>query len=1214
MSSEIKDYSKFGKTVLTNYINDECERRLFLELSRNYKELWINPIRKIKKPKFIRSDKSAKLGKDYEQKVYEILGKNFACINKPRNEKKVSASSLSKVFLERLYSEMNKNDNERVLLLEFEFKIPDTYFLDIFKPKSSSIKIPIEFTYQRPDIIILENYLCNIEGKSKELMPNGRLRTLPKEELDKRHGISIIDIKYIKDENIGKRQFVEIFYYLRTLSYYLRKKGLLDKYYVKIDSNGILPSIEKLEELGKKKDYKDFMQLIVPLSWNESIRIYNKVFDSIKKLWGQAPCSIESIPVNIQPTCGYCNFIEDCKCSLGMVNEHKPEEWSVRLLPYTEQSVAEKLIEKGYKTIGDVEKKIKDFEVGITPEAIYSELPLLELKAKAIIKERSIFPEKGKTHVYALPRYTPISLVFAVETDPMFDKIFAVALYFNMYVHPNNKYHSVFAQWWREWKRALQQNLNPQEIKAILDPILFHEISIEEIESFLDSLKFLKKFQILLPGDTLKESVIKQTRTFYQFSYINQDLTQNSEVKLGKKIVKRLHDIIEISNIVEKYVGIEDEYKGKKYWTSPLMGIYYWGSEQYENFQKMLQRHIDEFISDEKIINEFTEVISWIAPSDSEVKHPYQHKKIFDLQKFIETILGFPCVINYTWHEIAEKELDIKSNKKYWAQHFNYMDFGYWHELIAEKNRKKFLEKFDDIPKEVIEESKEKIDKQSKELKKQIRHKVRQINNILSVFQRNARPSISRHAHPMKITEFQSIPLDSNFHSIAQVWYLYSKLNGTTSEMDVELIRTNFPEFGIAKLRIAEVKDFGRTSYFDVEDNKIKYFFDIVGLSTNVKMGEGDRVLLIPDEMRDIRVGNWTRQWIITIEKMIWDSEINGYKVMSEETKNNVLDLYEASSKYQGKKTKWYLYPISMDVWSTKLHNRNGLLERKSFGISWLGKRLSYLWRIRATQSLVWPDNWIFNSANVYLYSPEIILEFQKKKSEADNQKLISNLYPKPDPSQEHAILKALNNIIYAIKGPPGTGKSQTIAALVDEYLTRRKKNKKNINRILITAFSYSAIRVLINKLRNSLDISGNPTITAKTQMIFLRSPSQKAIEDHSSLRHVDDLVRIGSAWRWNDKKRIITSTKTLEEQLENNVIIFGNAHQLYHLEERVYPTFSFDLILVDEASQVPVDQAMSFLQFIKNSKFHLKPEFDNPIEGKEVESPKSCREFASYQ
>ncbi|KKK50721.1 hypothetical protein LCGC14_3122190 [marine sediment metagenome] len=49
-----------------------------------------------------------------------------------------------------------------------------------------------------------------------------------------------------------------------------------------------------------------------------------------------------------------------------------------------------------------------------------------------------------------------------------------------------------------------------------------------------------------------------------------------------------------------------------------------------------------------------------------------------------------------------------------------------------------------------------------------------------------------------------------------------------------------------------------------------------------------------------------------------------------------------------------------------------------------------------------------------------------------------TSIYPRPDIFQVEAIKNSLQNTISAILGPPSTGKSQTIAALLDEYLCRR--------------------------------------------------------------------------------------------------------------------------------------------------------------------------------
>lgn len=275
---------------------------------------------------------------------------------------------------------------------------------------------------------------------------------------------------------------------------------------------------------------------------------------------------------------------------------------------------------------------------------------------------------------------------------------------------------------------------------------------------------------------------------------------------------------------------------------------------------------------------------------------------------------------------------------------------------------------------------------------------------------------------------------------------------------------------------------------------------------------------------------------------------------------------------------------LTFDAWSNKLFNASnpdvrGLLQRSDFGTSWLGHRLSFLWRIGSNPALALPSDHTSESPCAYLYAPEL---FRHVRNENPSNDLLTTIHPEPDASQKKAIITSLNNVVSAILGPPGTGKSQTVAALIDEYLCR---NKNKSVKILVTSFSYTALRVVVEKIREkSRDKDGNPTLSSRTQLLFIRSERESKIESKDGCRDVDDLVRSpNQSWKFNGKPRIITPTNLLEEQLEENCIVFANAHQLYHLLERVESDFAFDLVCVDEASQLPVDHILSSLQFVRN-------------------------------
>jgi len=422
-----------------------------------------------------------------------------------------------------------------------------------------------------------------------------------------------------------------------------------------------------------------------------------------------------------------------------------------------------------------------------------------------------------------------------------------------------------------------------------------------------------------------------------------------------------------------------------------------------------------------------------------------------------------------------------------------------------------------------------------------------------------------------------STRLERQFHDIASQWYTFSRLNATFQELDCSNFRTTYPELGIGKLVIGKVTNLSET---DTGDDFF-YNFDLEGLSSNMKLSEGDYVYLVPFELRDWMGSFWN--WLVIIDEMVWDPFENCYHVTTEEKRNSVIT--SCQEKHSKNDPEWFLYPHSSDPWSRKLYSargRDGLLQGFNFGISWLGQRLIYLLQLKPQERLMFPQNYEFQLPEVYLFAPELLPRTADPITD-----LQSAIHPTPDQSQEKAIISSLNSTISNIQGPPGTGKSQTIAALIDEAITRSDGSL----RILVTAFSYSALRVVVEKLQQSTDENGNSTNAAKAEKVFIRSSSQEKFQDpHNCVKITKDLCRRGRRWILNDSIPIHSRNK-LERHLDETFIIIANAHQLFNLSERteggsmrnIAEDFYFDLIIVDEASQLPPDFFMSSLQFVRN-------------------------------
>jgi len=750
----------FNKQVLTRYVQTECERQLFLDLAQKRPTYWLDPNREIEKPNKLHkgSKNLKKLGNKYEKHVYSYLItlKNVDYHKTLDNE--IENIELTAFRLNRIHNSLINKEFEYKILLEAQYENPLSFFTNLFDLNKPHDILPIEYSNQRPDITIIGNVIYDTDN-IRELLPDGVIREVPKEEMNTRFGISAIDIKNIRDINIGKKQFTEIIYYLWTLSYFLKENNLNDKFFVRIDGNGILHKLHD-QDLDNIKDIKDLNNNIIKLHWEDSLRIFNRLLIKIKELWKKSPCAIKSIEVNIQPNCGYCYYIEDCKKTLGMDGKTEPKDWSLKLIPYTSMSIAQQLIEKNYSTIGDVANNIKRFPIKSIPEPVYPELPLLELKARALMEKNLINPRPGHVHAFSIPKYTNMAINFAVETDPANQRVYTASLYFFMSVSSKSSYSFMNDNWWKIWMEAIEHSTNAKEIHKKLNEYLIREIPLELVESFLYYLTRLKKVLIFPRGEQKNDGTLrKQTIVIYQFANVNEGDSDETEGRFARKIIVKLNYLLEMCNIIENYIVTDAREAGRYY--GPTTSVFYWSRRQLNNFQDMLERNLNFLLNDSKAMRAFESIMALFTPSDSEVTHPYQHKKLFNLQAFTETIFGFPSIITYTWHDIAQREINAQINPRYWIPHFNYMDFNNWYEYIL-------LKTDENVDEDAIKKKKKKI-------QSQIMFKVRTINSLRMKFQTDFGTAISKYSRVINKSLFKSVFLNQDYHPIAQVWYLFSK-------------------------------------------------------------------------------------------------------------------------------------------------------------------------------------------------------------------------------------------------------------------------------------------------------------------------------------------------------------------------------------------------------------------------------------------------------
>lgn len=1182
---------QINKAMLSKFIMSECERQLFLEMGKDDAS-WISPLRPVEKDDFPRhSYYLENEGKAFEQRVYDCLKKLPGVVyHGYYDDDDKRYPLLTRELLLDAHRQCTSTRKPTVLI-EHQLYTPRSFLVQLYPPKGTAIpatpaSFPVESRPVRPDILILQTATPEDtkDGDGvRAFMPDGSTCLLAGADVQGKVGITILDNKFTNEDKVNKKQFMEIMYYAWNISCYLKENGLDGKFFVHAKGNGIVPrdstaepfSVSSVDELRAK---------VVEVRESEGERIMSYAATAVRSLWRRAPCPIEDVPLKIQPTCGFCSFLNDCAKSLKAGGEEHPESWAIDLIPYTSVSTIQQLKDAGFHTIADVAKNIRKLPLGSTPNPIYPEITRLEMKANALLFNKEYYPAAGMVHAYSIPKFTPIAITFCIEYDQGNEIVFAAGLRFTATMPPDSPHALRFEHWCNTWGRT-PGSADLDAVKPALERLLLMEVKRDDLAAYQEAVKGLGSMETFFKGDpTKKGEPTKQTFMRFNFANVNQGIDKQDEESFVKSFVDKVHAIMVLCNILERYLACEDKIPGKVY--APNTGIFYWAEEQRLHLQDMLERHVKPLVNDPAMKDKFSEVITWFTPSDSEVNHPYQHRKLYDIQAFVETVVGFPHIINYSWHRIGKKILgmDKDFNRYFWLPHFNYMDFHPWHDYLNMK-------------KGDVEKRKEKRES----IVKQILHKIRTIDELRRHFQIDAGRHVSRHSKPMPARDYGSVRLGEEHNAFARVWFMYAKLSGAMAEWEAEYFRTMYPEYSIGKLAAAEIEDL---KIIKNPDESFWYNFILRGMSANMKVAEGDRVLLIPEELRDLLIGQWNPPWVVEIEDITWDASIPGYSVRTAKTKHNLQDLYvsEVTDKVSG--ARWYIYPTARDNWSRKLYSNNGktlgLLERKNLGTSWLGFNLAQLWDVSSRHPLSMPRSWKFDAPEAYLYAPALLGAASKPVTP-----LLTSVHFPPDPSQAAAIQEALSRIVYGIQGPPGTGKTQTIAALIDEFYLRQKQAGRQA-RVLVTAFSYAAIRVIIDKILKSNDASGKSTPVARMQLVFLRSENQEPCGDS----RVHDLEHGASSWKWDGQGRLVTEKKPLDNLLEEDFILFANAHQLYYLNDRVTEDFVVDMIVVDEASQVPIDHILASLQYVKPNDVCIKPAGSLPVKDLALAKPLDIDEF----
>ncbi|MCH8905749.1 MAG: AAA family ATPase [Candidatus Heimdallarchaeota archaeon] len=1243
----------FSKGEFNRYVSSNCQRQLFLELSErgeNWDDWRLDET-------IIEYDKSIERpiqafqlreGKKYQEEIYSELhriGHLQSTYNPNLNQNPVIRPPAGTHYLllpETIRSLIKVATFTPVLLIEHKYQVPQDFEDRIFELHLSSCI---------PDILYLRS-IKSLEGNFARLVTKtGSVESVDIQQNLELIVVSVIDIKSTAIQNVSNKHFSEILYYLQTLNAWVYENKLEDVIRISIEDNGIFARSEKFRPTLIQEIVQDAAFVLLPyddveILWDQFVNDLNAV-NLIK------PTSRQSFPVNFGVYCEQCDYLYDCfnQCGVELLDNNQQAftvDTTVDIIPNLTTSIKLQLRDRQIISLRQLQDSLDQLGSTELPHPFNSEIPTLRQKVPALISNQVIPATQGSYYSTSIPRFSNNVVSFVIEKEPTSDYSYLFSLSIDSRYSREAGDPSIrrlYLGWLQVFDQYLASNSPIQSGRASgqaatdhILPILsargFPNISEADCIQFLQSLDYFYKHELfyvdresnqrsnvnyelripdianLSPRERAKSPSFAANLTL-SVSIINLDYTPDHELTFTKQVVQTIYHAIRIVMLLERYIiSTYQDDRGRDRIRRLSTAVYYWSHETMETIQELLERHLLDLISDNRLMWKLELILNWIKPA-GQPADPSQLSKVYDLSSYFHEALGIPTPITYTWHRIAQHLIEGMRpvNFRNWSLMFNSLNWGIWYQYLMVRD-------------------------QNFDTARSIHDRIKQLGNYKSTriirmvriiqARGTTRTLISNNfqQRPAETREFVEAVLPRGYHFPARVWFVFAKFEETYQELVMTKLRSTYTELGVAKLESAEVTNLEAIPLvIDDETVNYEYRFQFQDLSRFTKLKAGDRVYLIPILIRDNLAGFELMKWEINLLEKQYNPTTQSYDVLavsSAERRRTVNLIDEAIENLDNNQREsdltWFLFPTPVSAWATKLFKldtqttrrmQNSLLERHQIGQSFLGFRMDQQYNFSYPKNLRLPDNLQFTIQEILMLAPHL-LPMPSIEPVSD---FLTTVSPVPDASQAEAIHWALSAPLTLIQGPPGTGKSQTIVAIIDEFLHRRHKRGHQHNRILISTFSYAALHVLIDNVSKSREQSSdsesaNPTLAATTQKIYLRSEYRQPYvpsSDHASFQ-VDDLLKLGGGDRWEFNGERITPQRgpRLEEFITRDVILFSNAHQLYHLLSRgttprnqdrwvlSQEAFEFDLIIIDEASQYPTTHYLSAIQTIRTQTLNL--------------------------